>query len=101
MQNDPAYEEQENLENEQKAYVIGQISIDKDGIWHVHYIGYHKVGFRSYFGNGVESARNIKQLLEVVGSRLNKAKDIYTEKIQEVESNATATEHSSEQPSQS
>jgi hypothetical protein len=75
---------------EQKGYVVGSICIDKDGIWSVYYIGHHKVGKKTYFGNGVESSRNIRELLNIVGSRLNNKKEIYTEKIKEVEFNKVA-----------
>lgn len=74
---------------ETKAYTIGTISIDKDGIFHAHYIGHHDVMGKKYFGNGVVSMRNIRQLLDTLGSRLNKKKDVYTEKIKEIENAKT------------
>lgn len=89
--------------NETKAYVIGTLSIDADGIFHMSYVGPHKVGFRRYFGEGVESERNIQTLMKIVASRINRAKDLYVEKIQEIESktdkvveevdNGASTEH--------
>ena len=77
--------------NDLKGYVIGTISVDRDGIWSVSYIGHHDVMGKKYFGNGVVSMRNIRQLLDVVGSRLNNKKDVYMDKIKEVE-NATKTD---------
>ena len=72
-------------ELESKAYIIGQISIDRSGVWHVHYIGPHQVLKKKYFGNGVINDLNIRKLLDTVGSRLNKSKGIYLDKIIEVE----------------
>lgn len=88
------------MTNEPKAYVIGTLSIDQYGIWHMSYVGPHQVGFRKYFGEGVESERNIRMLLEIVGSRLNNAKELYVEKIVEIESKKEET-HASDQPSES
>lgn len=68
-----------------KSYAIGTISIDKFGIWHCTYIGHHKVGKKTYFGNGIESRLNIRELFEIVGSRLNNDKSVYMDKITEVE----------------
>lgn len=82
-----------------KSYVIGTVSIDADGIFHMHYIGPHFSGNRKYFGNGVVSFRNVRELMDVVGSRLNKAKDLYLAKINEVTSNEpTSTESDSSGP---
>lgn len=72
-------------EKQVKSYAIGTISIDAQGVWHCHYIGHHDVMGKKYFGNGVVSLRNIKQLLNIVGSRLNNKKSTYVKKIEEVE----------------
>lgn len=72
-----------------KSYVVGTISIDETGCWHCHYIGYHDVMNRKYFGNGVVSFRNIRKMLDIVGSRLAKADRTYTDKIREIEEGKT------------
>lgn len=73
------------------AHAIGTISLGADGMWHLHYVGYHRVAFKSYFGSGVESSRNLNKLLKIVGSRLEKAKQVYLDKIQEVETQNAET----------
>lgn len=79
-------------QKEVKAYTIGTISIDADGIWHCHYIGHHEVLRKKYFGNGVVSYRNVREMLDIVGSRLNNKQSVYLDKIQEVENATTITE---------
>lgn len=81
-------------ENNKEAYIVGTLSIDQDGIWHCSYIGHHKVGKKEYFGNGVESSRNIRELFNIVGSRLNNKKSVYTEKIEEIENAKLESEQS-------
>ncbi len=68
-----------------KAYTIGTISIDANGCFHVHYVGHQKVFRKEYFGNGVESGYNPVTLLYRIASRLLKKKDVYLNKIKEVE----------------
>ncbi len=72
-----------------KTFVVGTISIDANGIWNVHYIGPHIVDKKAYFGNGQDSSLNLRQLLNVVGSRLTRAKDVFVSKIQELEANVS------------
>ncbi len=95
MSEEPKPLEQTEEQAKTKSYVIGTISLDEHGVFHAHYIGYHKVFKKEYFGNGVESRRNIRELLDVVGSRLNNNKDVYMEKIKEVQQNEN-TETSSD-----
>lgn len=67
------------------GYIIGNITIDNDGIWRFYYVGPHNVAGKRYFGNGVVALRNIRELFDVVGSRLNKVKEIYVDKILDLE----------------
>lgn len=96
----PKAMQQDTEQEPVQSYIIGTISIDADGVWRCHYIGHHEVLHRKYFGNGSISSRNIRQMLNVVGSRLNNKKDVYLDKIIEV-SNApksSDTEQVEDQP---
>lgn len=82
-------------QNLAKSHAIGTIGISEDGLWHVHYIGYYidPRTCRSRFGNWVESSRNLKKLLEIIGSRLANCKELYIEKISQTGENKDGPTH--------
>lgn len=67
-----------------KSYAVATISMDAEGNWHAHYTGYNKVAGKAYFGSSIISSKNIRKMLDVLGSRLAKAESIYADKIVEL-----------------
>ncbi len=86
-------------ENNSRSYLLGTISIDEDGIWHVHSMGVHSVDGKQYFGNGVESDRNIRKLFAIIGSRMNNNKDHYLKMIDEAKNEPTTEQPADTDPS--
>lgn len=87
----PEVDQTEETIPEAIGHVLGTLTVDKDGIFRMYYIGPHNVLGKKYFGNGVVALRNIRELFNIVGSRINNAKPIYIEKILEIE-NAKLTD---------
>lgn len=83
-----------------KAYIVGTLSLTAEGIWRMDYIGPHPNEARTemIFGNGTVASRNIRELFDIVGSRLNHVKDIFADKILEIE-NAPITDESTDSDS--
>lgn len=71
-------------EIERKGYAIGEITMDDDGIWHVAYIGWYKWRGVERFGPWSLSDRNVRRLLDTIGSRLGHKQDVYLGKIKEL-----------------
>lgn len=82
------------------GYIVGTLTLDSDGVWRMYYVGPHQAMHLFYFGNGYIAFRNIRKLFDIVGSRLNRYKQTYLDKIQEV-LNAPSGEASEQHPTDS
>lgn len=70
-------------EESEKSHVIGSISIARDGTWHCHYVGEHTYAGKTYFGNGHLGGRNLRKVLNAVGTKLGKQQQVYLDRIEE------------------
>jgi hypothetical protein len=66
-----------------KAYAVATIAIDRNGNWHCTYIGHHVILGQSKFGNASISDRNIRAITKKLGAALEKGRYIYATKIKE------------------
>jgi hypothetical protein len=80
-----------------KAYTVGQILLDKDGMWHVHFLGEHLTPQGIVFGPGSKRSKSLAELFKVVRLSLNRSKRIYMENIADLEA-MPAEEPKTEEP---
>ncbi len=68
-----------------KTVDIGTLSIDKNGVWYLYYIGPGRDGS---FGHQCLASTDLVKLLRKSSKHISRAREVYLDKIQEAQKNA-------------